>query len=686
MNANLLSSADAPVVTAVARVDATSTVALSFTGRFGAFNTANPLLADDKNLASDIYVKNFDTGELIRASVSFTGVEANGGSSQPSLSASGRYLVFTSAATNLVPGDTNGMSDIFLKDLQTGAIKMVSARADGTPGNGASRSPDISADGRYVTYVSAATNLGTLEYPTAASIYVTDLVTGMVSMVSETREGYNANAISQAPDISGNGSLVAFSSFASNLAGNHTAGGTAYPYLKNLKTGELTAGWAMSTRPPVVLPVQAPMLSGDGTKVTVAVSGTVFFIDLPSNQASNISSGARGEYVNFATNRALSDDGRQVLFSAAGDDLLGGDDTAFIQLYVRDTATGALTRMSSSADGAAANASIGSATLSGDGKMTMFVSTATNLAGGSGEAQLLRAAVPTQGAPKANLYLSDVDETVTSLAAGAGHDTYFIGRAGTVVTELDNGGSDRIVSNVEGLALPAQVENLILGTALKGSGNELDNNLRGNAQNNELRGGAGDDYLIGLEGSDMLDGGAGRDVAAYSEWSFDLLVRREGSGFILRSKNSPNDTDTLVNVERIKLNDMMMALDVDGVGGKAYRIYEAAFDRSPDPAGLGFWINAMDRGVSLLDVAGGFMQSAEFTALYGAKPDNASLLTRMYNNILERDPDPAGHAFWLDLLERQVITPVQALAEFSESPENYAAVIADIRDGFFYAM
>lgn len=682
---NLLSSAAAPVVTAVARVDATSTVALSFSGRYGAFNTSNALLADDKNLASDIYVKNFDTGELIRASVSFTGVEANGGSSQPSLSANGRYLVFTSAATNLVPGDTNGMSDIFVKDLQTGAIKMVSARADGTPGNGASRSPDISADGRYVTYVSAATNLGTLEYPTAASIFVTDLVTGTVAMVSETREGYNANAISQAPDISGNGSMVAFSSFASNLAGNHTAGGTAYPYLKNLKTGELTAGWAMSTRPPVVLPVQAPMLSGDGTKVTVAVSGTVFFIDLPSNQASNISSGARGEYVNFATNRALSDDGRHVLFSAAGDDLLGGDDTAFIQLYVRDTATGALTRISSSADGAAANAAIGSATLSGDGKMVMFVSTATNLAGGSGEAQLLRAAVPA-ATSNANLYLSDTDEAVTSLAAGAGHDTYFIGRASTVVTELGNGGSDRIVSNVEGLTLPAEVENLILGTASKGSGNELDNNLRGNALNNELLGGAGDDYLIGLEGSDLLNGGAGRDVAAYSEWSFDVLVRREGGGFIIRSKNSPDDTDTLVNVERIKLNDMMMGLDIDGIGGKAYRIYKAAFDRAPDPAGLGFWINAMDRGVTLTDVAGGFMQSAEFTALYGAKPDNASLLTRMYNNILDRDPDPAGHAFWLDLLERQVITPVQTLAEFSESPENYAAVIGSIKDGFFYAM
>ncbi len=685
MNANLLSSATAPVVSSVARVDSTTTVALSFSGRFGAFNTTSALLADDKNLASDIYVKNFDTGEMIRASVSFAGVEANAGSTQPSLSGNGRYLAFTSAASNLVPGDTNGVSDIFVKDLQTGAIKLVSALPNGTPGNAASRSPDISADGRYVTYVSAATNLGTLEHPVSAAIFVSDLVTGAVAMVSETRDGYSANAISQAPDISGNGSIVAFSSFASNLAGNHTAGGTAYPYLKNVATGELSAGWAMSTRPPVVLPVQAPMLAADGTKVTVAVSGTVFFIDLASNLASNVSSGAHGEYVNFATNRAISDNGRQVLFSAAGDDLLGGDDTASIQLYVRDTDTGGLTRLSSSPDGAAANATIGAAALSGDGKMALFVSRATNLAGGAGEAQLFRATVPAQAAPNANAYLSDVDAAVTSLAAGAGHDTYFIGRASTVVTELANGGSDRIVSNVDGLTLPAQVENLILGTALKGVGNELDNNLRGNSRNNELLGAAGDDYLIGLEGSDLLDGGTGHDVAAFSEWSFDVLVKKQGSNFTLQSRSSPDDVDTLVNVERIKLNDMMMGLDIDGVGGKAYRIYKAAFDRAPDPAGLGFWINVMDRGVPLVEVAGAFVQSAEFTSLYGPKPEHAALLTRMYNNILDRDPDPAGHAFWLDLLDRNVLTPSQTLAEFSESPENYAAVIGSIQDGFFYA-
>ena len=686
MNSNLLSAADAQSVTSVARVDASSTVSLSFTGRFAAFNASGALDVTDKNGVSDVYVKDFESGQLVRASVSETGLEANGASSQASLSANGRYVVFTSAASNLVAGDTNGVTDIFVKDLQTGAIKMVSAKSDGTIGNGASRSPDISADGRFATYVSAATNLGSLEFPTSATIYRTDLVSGAVAVVSETQAGISANAISQAPDISATGDTVAFSSFASNLAGNHTAGGVAYPYLKNMITGEISAGWAMSTRPPVILPVQAPMVSGDASKVTVSVSGTVFFLDFATNAASNISSGARGEYVNFATNRALSADGQRVLFSAAGDDLLGADDTPFIQLYLRDTQTGVLTRLSSGATGDAANASVGNATLSGDGKVAVFVSTATNLVGGSGEAQLFRSVVPALVVSEQNKYVSDADPSITKLAAGAGHDTYFIARAATVITELATGGSDRVVSNVEGMALPANVENLILGTASKGSGNELDNNLRGNASDNVIFGAAGNDWLIGLGGSDTLDGGTGRDTASYADWSFDVVVRKAANGFTVASKSSPADIDTLVNVERIKLNDLMIGLDIDGIGGKAYRVYKAAFDRVPDQGGLGFWITAMDNGVSLLDVARGFTQSDEFTALYGASPDNGSFLTRLYKNVLDRDYDPAGYAFWLDLLDRKVINKVDVLAEFSESPENYAAVIGSIENGFLYSV
>lgn len=687
-SASFAAALAAPAVTATFKVDANSGVAMSFTGRFAAFNTSSALLANDNNGVADIYVKDFVSGQLIRASVGADGTEANGASSQPSLSADGRHLVFTSLASNLVAGDTNGVSDVFYKDLQTGAIRMVSSAGSEEPGNGASRSGDISADGRYATFVSAATNLFPLGPGAGASqVYRKDLQYGVVKLVSNSETGLTGDGMSFSPDISEDGNIIAFSSFSTNLSDTRTDGTTPFPYLKGMVSDTIYDGWAVSTRAPVLLPIQSPMISHDAQQVTVTISGVVYFLDFTLKAASNISAGAHGEYISYANNRALSSDGARVLYSAAGDDKVGADDTPFIQLYLRDTHDGTLMRLSTSADGYAANANIGNATLSGDGKTVMFVSTASNLGGANpGEAQLFRVAVPTLQAVTTNKYLSDADAGAgTTLAAGAGHDTYIVSRSTTVVVEAAGGGHDRVVSNLEGYVLPANVENLVLGTALTGSGNAMANQIRGNGGNNILSGGAGDDWLSGLGGNDSIDGGSGLDVAVFADFSGDIAVKKITGGYSVTSRTSPADTDTLTGVERIKLNDIMIGLDVDGVGGKAYRVYKAAFDRTPDVGGLGFWIAAMDKGVSLQSVAAGFVQSPEFVSLYGAGADNLSLVTRMYTNVLDRTPDQAGLNFWVDLLDRKVITVSQALAEFSESPENYAAVIGQIENGFYFA-
>jgi Tol biopolymer transport system component len=116
-------------------------------------------VAGDTNGSEDIFVHDRQTGQTVRVSVDSTGVEGNADSYDPSISSDGRYVVFDSLATNLVAGDTNDSYDVFMHDRQTGQTLRVSVDSTGVEGNGESRWPSISSDGRYVAFSSIATNL-----------------------------------------------------------------------------------------------------------------------------------------------------------------------------------------------------------------------------------------------------------------------------------------------------------------------------------------------------------------------------------------------------------------------------------------------------------------------------------------------------------------------------------------------
>ena len=153
-------------------------------------------------------------------------------------------------------------------------------------------------------------------------------------------------------------------------------------------------------------------------------------------------------------------------------------------------------------------------------------------------------------------------------------------------------------------------------------------------------------------------------------------------------QNWIDGTVTLSNVERFSFSDTVIALDVDGTAGQAYRIYRAAFDRDPmidDTAGLGYWIAQMDAGMSMTEVAARFIDSTEFRSLYGATPTNGEFLTKVYNNVLDRDPDSDGYAWWTDqLANNPEKTWQKVLADFSESAENQANVAGLIGNGITY--
>jgi hypothetical protein len=177
-----------------------------------------------------------------------------------------------------------------------------------------------------------------------------------------------------------------------------------------------------------------------------------------------------------------------------------------------------------------------------------------------------------------------------------------------------------------------------------------------------------------------LDGGAGLDIAVYSGARSQFTIAHEATGFSVT--DAWGDRASLANIERVRFGDGMVALDIGGTGGQAYRLYQAAFDRTPDKGGVGYWIEMLDRGASLQDAARDFVGSQEFTDLYGADVSDARFVQALYQNVLHRAAEGAGYDYWIWSL--QSVSRAQVLVDFSESAENQAQVIGSILDGFDY--
>jgi subtilisin-like proprotein convertase family protein len=208
--------------------------------------------------------------------------------------------------------------------------------------------------------------------------------------------------------------------------------------------------------------------------------------------------------------------------------------------------------------------------------------------------------------------------------------------------------------------------------------------LHGMAGNDTLDGGAGNDVLDGGAANDKIDGGAGANTALYHGAEANYTITKTATGFTIADKTGLDGTDQLTGVQRLQFADTAVAFDVDGHGGQAFRIFQAAFDRAPDKAGEGYWMKALDQGASLLDVANGFVQSAEFKHLYGDNPANADIVDKFYANVLHRAADQAGADYWTKLLDQHVLTTADVLMSFSESPENQTALVGVLQNGFEY--
>ncbi|WP_256793253.1 VCBS repeat-containing protein [Terrabacter sp. Ter38] len=211
---------------------------IQFTAITVAFQSAaTNLVSGDTNGATDVFVSR--AGRLTRASVTSDERQATGSSTEPKVTSDGLLVVFTSSAPDLVSGDTNGVTDIFVRDLKAGTTSRVDVSSSGGQASRASSQPDISADGRFVAFTSADAGLTGGATASAAQIYVRDRVAGTTRRVSVSTSGEPGNGASSQPAISGDGRYVAFTSSASNLVPADTNGLTDV-FLHDLSTGTTT--------------------------------------------------------------------------------------------------------------------------------------------------------------------------------------------------------------------------------------------------------------------------------------------------------------------------------------------------------------------------------------------------------------------------------------------------------------
>ena len=201
-------------------------------------------------------------------------------------------------------------------------------------------------------------------------------------------------------------------------------------------------------------------------------------------------------------------------------------------------------------------------------------------------------------------------------------------------------------------------------------------------------GGSGNDTFVGNAANNQFRGNAGIDTVTYGTFRAIHTVTKAGDAYSVKGPAggvNGQDTDTLSSIERIQFVDKSIALDIDGTAGQVYRLYQAAFNRTPDLGGLGFWIAGMDHdGVSLSGVSAGFINSAEFTSVYGANPTSSQIVTRFYENVLHRAPEQGGYDYWMYQVEHGMQV-TQVLTFFSESAENQAQVIGVIQNGIEYS-
>jgi len=352
----------------------------------------------------------------------------------------------------------------------------------------------------------------------------------------------------------------------------------------------------------------------------------------------------------------LSGDGCYVVFSTAA--RLGTDRDDSVDVFRKNLATGEIELVSASAGSAQSGGQASAPSVSANGRYVSFSYDAADL--------FSSATGNTTQVYVKDMATGEINQVSSGLEPGQG--SYF--------SALSNDGARVAFVRYAGTAGPDY--DVTWDVALANTGAEQ--TVQPNAPP-ALSGASQALPANAVNGSEALD------TRAYSGRLADYAITAENALVQVRLLGTAGaPIDALSSIERLQFSDTMFALDTGkhGIAGQAYRIYQAAFDRTPDTYGIGFWISAMDAGQSLESVASGFVSSAEFRSLYGSAAGNADIVSRLYANVLDRPGEAQGIAFWTSVLDQKQASLAQVLAAFSESSENVAALVGVIEHGFPY--
>ena len=374
--------------------------AISDDGRRVAFvSTASNLVPGDTNGVADVFVRDLRSGVTTRVSVDTAGRQAEGASDLPSVSHDGRYVAFESWAPNLVPGDTNGFLDVFVHDVRSGITRRVSVAAGGRQADQGGGRPLLSDSGRFVAFTSTSTDLVPGPQHFYQDAYLRDLVTGTVRRISTARDGSLADGMSTAFGISDDGRRVVFESSA-----------------------------------PDVVP-------GDTNE-----QFDVFVYDDRTRRNTRVSVGPKGQQADsYSLGGRISGDGRYAAFGSAATNLVAGDTNGVTDVFLRDLRGGRTYRVSLAGYGAQLDGGSLLHDLSDDGREVAFESFAPN-------------AVPGDTNATYDVFVRDADDGSTTrvslAAAGAEPD----------------GASGRPVISGDGrhVAFESLATNLVAGTDAPG--------------------------------------------------------------------------------------------------------------------------------------------------------------------------------------------------------------------------
>ncbi len=531
-------------------------------GRAIVFATTSTLVPEDTDAVQDVYVKDLLTDGLERISVTPNGSPAQGNSFAGVMSDDRRFVVFWSWATNLVPGDTNGKADVFVRDRLNRTTERVSVTTAEAQANGASPSIingdslGISDDGRYVTFTSSATNLGP-DANTLSDVFVRDRTAGTTTLVSVSSAEVPGTSDSYAPSITSDGRYIVFESDASNLVAPDTNSG------RDVYVRDRTAGTT----------IRASLADNDTQPAGQSFTG------------------------------GITSDGNSVVFASTAK-MTPADTNNSVDVYVRTLSTGKTRLVSTVSGGSQAAGDSDSPRIAENGGTIAFLSSSTTiLAGANGARQLYvargsieRASVSTagviSGADVANPSVDDDGQVVTfdskaaNLVAGdtGQRDVFFrrrydIGRSAS----LDAYAAE--VSGDFGFRTPAA-----LATA--------------------MRAGASPEHLTLVAASSPGFAGK-RPPIIRLYWAYFLRLPDTGGLAFWTNKYAGG-----TSLDQISASFAASSEFTNTYGSKTNSqfvtlIYQNIFTRLPDAGGLAYWTQRLDHGTSRGTVMNAFSESSE---------------------------------------------------------------------------